>query len=110
MTRTEAALQLRDHALAILRRHGRYQSAGDAKFLMWKDDTFSMLLRTPFQKWETPDVAAKTLAANLDTGIDHAKYLAAQYGVRLPEVLPYCFDIWRGKNSNPHTCAAGTAR
>jgi hypothetical protein len=97
MTRTEAALQLRDHALTIVRRHGSYQQAGDAKFLMWNGDSFGMMHRTPFQKWDAPDVAAKSLAANLGTGLGHAKYLAAQYGVKLPEVLPYCIDIWRGK-------------
>jgi hypothetical protein len=108
MTRTETALQLRDHALSILRQHGKYQSAGDAKFLMWNGESFRLRLRTPFQKWDCgPEVAAKTLAANLDTGIDHAKYLATQHGLKLPEILPYCLDIWRGRkvsalNGRPH--------
>jgi hypothetical protein len=97
MTRTETALRLRDHALSILRQHGSYQPVRDQKFLMWNGESFRMLLRTPFQKWATPDAAAKTLAASLDAPIDHAKYLAAQYDVKLPEALPYGLDIWRGK-------------
>jgi hypothetical protein len=39
-TRIEAALQLRDHALAILRRHGSYKPIGDAKYLMWDGEGF----------------------------------------------------------------------
>jgi hypothetical protein len=35
MTRIETAIQLRDHALPILRQHGSYQGDSDAKFLMW---------------------------------------------------------------------------
>jgi hypothetical protein len=29
--------------------------------------------------------------------LDHAKYAATLHGVKLPEVLPYCIAIWRGK-------------
>lgn len=98
MSRTETALQLRDHALSILRQQGSYQQAGDAKFLMWKGEAFSISHRTPFQKWDTgPEVAAKSLAATHDLPLDHAKYLATLHGIKLPEVLPYCLDIWRGK-------------
>ena len=98
MTRIENAIQLRDHALSILRQHGSYQPVGDAKFLMWNGEAFSISHRTPFQKWDTgPEVAAKSFAANLETGLDHAKYLVAQYGVKLPEALPYGLDIWHGK-------------
>ena len=32
-TKTEAAIQLRDPALTIIRQHGSYQQAGDAKYL-----------------------------------------------------------------------------
>jgi hypothetical protein len=31
----DAALPIRDYALSIMRRHGRYQSTGSAKFQMW---------------------------------------------------------------------------
>ena len=97
MTRSEAALELRDHALAILHRHGAYQQAGDAKLLMWRGEAFAMIHRTPFQKWDTADTAAKTLAATHELSLDHAKYLATLHGIKLPEVLPYCLDIWHGK-------------
>jgi hypothetical protein len=60
MTRIETAIQLRDHALSILRRHGSYQPVGDAKFLMW--DT-------------GPEVAAKTLVAKHGLPLDQAKRL-----------------------------------
>jgi hypothetical protein len=102
MTRTETAIQLRDHALSILRQHGSYQPAGDTKFLMWnvmwKGESFGIWLRTPFQKWDTgPDVAAKSLAEKHGLSLDHAKYAANLHGLKLPEVLPYCLDIWCGK-------------
>jgi hypothetical protein len=64
MKKIEAALQLRDHALSILRQHGRYESVGDTKFLMWNGESFGMWLRTLFQKWDTgPEIAAKSPAA-----------------------------------------------
>jgi hypothetical protein len=98
MKKIETALQLRDHALSILRQHGSYQGDSDAKFLMWKDESFGIWLRTPFQKWDTgPEVAAKTLAAKHGLSLDQAKYAANLHGLKLPEVLPYCLDIWRGK-------------
>jgi hypothetical protein len=98
-TRTDTALQLRDHALSILRQHGSYQPTGDGqKFLMWKNELFGMWLRTPFQKWDTgPNVAARSLAATHDLSLDQAKYAATLHGLKLPEVLPYCLDIWRGR-------------
>jgi hypothetical protein len=94
-TRTDTALQLRDHALSILRQHGSYQPTHDGqKFLMWKNDLFGMWLRTPFQKWDTsPDVAARSLAAAHDLTLDQAKYAATLHSLKLPEVLPYCLDI-----------------
>jgi hypothetical protein len=59
MARTETALQLRNHALAILRREDSYQPIGDARFLMWNGENFGMWLRTSFKQWETGlDVAA----------------------------------------------------
>jgi hypothetical protein len=48
--RAETAIRLRDHALTIVRQYGRYQQAGDAKFLTWKGAGFSMLLRTPLSE------------------------------------------------------------
>jgi hypothetical protein len=43
MTKTEAAaLDLRDHALTILRRHGRYVPLGDTKLLMWMGEGFDL--------------------------------------------------------------------
>lgn len=97
-TRMESALQLRDHALAILRQHGSMQPVGDAKFLMWCGDRFRLWLRTPFQDWETgPDVAAKSLAAKHGLGLDEAKYAATLHGLKLPEILPYCLDISLGR-------------
>jgi hypothetical protein len=57
-----------------------------------------MVLRTPFQEWETgPDVAARSLAATHELTLDHAKYLATLNGLKLPEVLPYGIDIWHEK-------------
>jgi hypothetical protein len=97
MTRTETALQLRDHALSILRQHGKYQPAGDAKYLMWKANPFSILHRTPFQHRAVPDEAAKKLAAKIGASVDEAKYAATLIGMKLPEALPYGLDIWRGK-------------
>ena len=92
-TRMETALQLRDHALAILRRHGSMQPVGDAKFLMWCGDRFRLWLRTPFQQWETgPEVAAKSLAAKYGLGLDEAKYAATLHGLKQPEILPYCLS------------------
>jgi hypothetical protein len=76
MTRTETAIQLRDHALSILRQHGSYQPVGDAKFLMWRGDAFTILHRTPFQHWAEPDEAAKKLAAKIGASVDEAKYAA----------------------------------
>lgn len=97
-TRMETALQLRDHALLILRQQGRYEPVGDVKFLMWKGEAFSMWLRTPFQKWETgSDVAAKSLAAKHGLSVDEAKYAATLHALKLPEVLPYCLDISQGR-------------
>lgn len=100
-TRIETALQLRDHALVILRRHGSYQSAGapggEAKFLMWRGEALSIMHRTPFQKWEAGDAAVRALATKRGLSLDRAKYAAALHGLDLPEVLPYGLDIWRGK-------------
>jgi hypothetical protein len=50
-SRTETAIQIRDHALAIVRQHGSYQpiSTGQ-KFLTWKGDEFGIWLRTPLAK------------------------------------------------------------
>jgi hypothetical protein len=96
--RIETALQLRDHALSILRQHGRYEPVGDAKFLMWNGEAFSISHRTPFQQWGYgPDIAAGSLAATYGLSLDQAKYAATLHGIKLPEVLPYCLDIWRGK-------------
>jgi hypothetical protein len=97
MTRTEAALQLRDHALSVLRRHGRHQPVGDAKFLMWNDESFRLWLRTPFQQRAEPDEATKKLAVKIGASVDEAKYAATLHGLKLPEPLPYAIDIWRGK-------------
>jgi hypothetical protein len=110
--RIDRALQLRDHALSILRQHGSYQSAGDAKFLTYRGDPFGLMLRTPFQKWSEPNEAAKKLAAINSISIDHARYAAALHGLELPEVLPYGIDIWRGKRSsvlNGRTTVAPTS-
>jgi hypothetical protein len=94
MTKTEAAaLEFRDHALKILRRHGRYVPLGDTKFLMWIGEGFDLWLRTPFQKWDTDEVAAQALAANVGVLPKQAKYLVAQPGLKLPKVLPYCIDL-----------------
>jgi hypothetical protein len=95
--RIETAIHLRDHALSILRQLGSYQPIGDTKFLMWKGEAFSISHRTPFQKWDYgPEVAAKFLAAKHELSLDQAKYAATLHGIKLPEVLPYCLDIWRG--------------
>jgi hypothetical protein len=96
-TRIETAFQLRDHALAIVRRHGSYQSAGDAKFLMWRGEALSIMHRTPFQKWQAGDAAVRALAAKHEASLDDAKYAAATHGLELPEVLPYGLDVWHGK-------------
>jgi hypothetical protein len=98
MTKTEAAaLEFRDHALKILRRHGRYVPLGDTKFLMWIGEGFDLWLRTPFQKWDTDEVAAQALAADVGVLPEQAKYLAAQPGLKLPKVLPYCIDLSQGR-------------
>jgi hypothetical protein len=97
MTRTETALQLRDYALSIARDHGSYELVGDAKYLMWRGDTFTILHRTPFQHRTEPDEAAKKLAAKIGASVDEAKYAATLHGVKLPEALPYGLDVWHGK-------------
>jgi hypothetical protein len=98
MTGTEAAaLELRDHALTILRRYGRYVPLGDTKFLMWKGGGFDLWLRTPFRKWDTDEVAAASLAAKPGLSLDEAKSAAAQHGLKLPKALPYCIDISQGR-------------
>jgi hypothetical protein len=87
-TRIETALRIRDRALAILRQHGSYQSAGEA---------LSIMHRTPFQKWQAGDTAVRALAAKHELALEEAKYAAVLHGIMLPEVLPYGLDIWRGK-------------
>lgn len=97
--RNETAIQLRDHALTIVRQHGTYQPLKTGqKFLMWKGEHFSIWLSTPFQEWATdPDVSAKSLAATHGLTLDQAKYAAVLHGMKLPEVLPYCIDIAQGR-------------
>jgi hypothetical protein len=97
--RTEDAIQLRDHALTIIRQHGTYQpiSTGQ-KFLTWKGDSFGIWLRPPFQEWDYgPDVSARSLAATHGLTLDQAKYAAVLHGLTLPEVLPYCIDIFQAR-------------
>lgn len=96
-TKLDATLQLRDHALAIVRRHGSYQSAGEAKFLIWRGEALSIMHQTPFQKWQDGDAAVQALAAKHGASLEEAKYAAALHGLEFPEVLPYGLDIWRGK-------------
>lgn len=96
-SRIEDAIQLRDHALKIVRQHGSYQSAGDTRVLLWRGEAFAIMHRTPFQKWSEPDDAAKKLAAINSVSLDHAKYAATLRGIKPPEALPYGLDIWHGK-------------
>jgi hypothetical protein len=96
-TKTEAVIQLRDHAMAILQRHGKLEPVRNGlNILMWSDDSFRIMLRTPFQKSPVPDDPAKFLAAKLGVPIEQAKYLAAQHGIKLLGALPYCIDIAQG--------------
>jgi hypothetical protein len=97
MTRTDAVIQIRDHVLAIIRRHGRLEPLGSTSWLVWRGADFSIGHRTPFQPWDTPDAAVKALAADLGTSLEQAKYLAVLNGLKLPEILPYGLDIWQGR-------------
>jgi hypothetical protein len=75
--RIETAIEIRNHALTILRRHGRYEPMARGPAMpMWRGGPFAIMYRTP-------DTAAKLLAAHLSTG--------------LGEALPYGIDIWHGK-------------
>jgi hypothetical protein len=100
MTRTDAAIQIRDHALVIIRQHGQPQPMGEGlNMLAWRGETFAILHRTPFQRvpGANPADAIGRFAAKHGLSSEEAKYTLALNGVALPEILPYGLDIWCGK-------------
>jgi len=82
VSRTNQALALRDAAIVWLRRAGQNEPhPGGYRYLTWRSEEFTLLLRTPFQR--VPGFSGK----------DHR--IAAMHGVRLPKQYGYGLDIWR---------------
>ena len=81
---TDRAIELRDAALRVLERYGRWRPCGSRDLHMLTADVSNLLIlhRTPFQKIFKPT--------------DRMKYMAAVLG-RSPRTLPYGLDIWHGR-------------
>ena len=77
--RLEAALALRDVALALVKERGAWQSAPPGKLLLAKVGDLQVAYRTPFQKF----------TAELS---DATKYQVALRGSKLNK--PYAIDVW----------------
>jgi hypothetical protein len=87
-TRLAAALAIRDAAVCIVHRQGvikEYEGRkGHApkKYVGATFGPFKISYRTPFQ----PQPAIR----------ERDKYIAAQHSIKLPAILPYALDVWRG--------------
>ena len=77
------ALALRDAALAIVKRLGAWEPAGDIQLLSASVGSLRIAYRTPFQR--------------MPGAGEHLKYRAAQLGLSAPKSLPYALDVWAPK-------------
>jgi hypothetical protein len=78
--RMTTALDLRDAALRVIGRIGRWEAFGDMKLLSARAEGLAISYRTPFQRMPEAN--------------DAQKYRAAQLGRIAPKNLPYGLDIW----------------
>src|SRR5712691_3854559 len=76
------AIALRDAALRLVERSGKWEAVGSSKlnFLVARMGSLTLMYRTPFQP--------------LPATSDQVKHRAAQLGIAVPDNLPYGLDIW----------------
>lgn len=90
VSRQDQACAVRDAAIALMQAGGTINKESNGhNYLTFANDTFSMILRTPFQT--TPPIAGEFLR------------IAVALGARLPIQMNYGLDIWvrtRGKVMN----------
>ena len=94
------ALALRDAALKVLGRVGSWEAvgvnrktsdAGDVKVLAAHLSGLHISYRTPFQ--------------HMPQAVDLLKYRAAQFGLTVPQNLPYGLDVWAPKKVASRECS-----
>jgi hypothetical protein len=78
-TRLVRALELREPALNIIRKHGKWADYGETRLLEALHAGFRIAYRTPFNKYDVP-AAFKVKLAIL--------------GLKPPQFLPYGLEIW----------------
>ena len=90
MTRDQRAIQLRDAALALLRRSGKWHHYASYSLLTYQNDELKIIYRTPLLRW-----SEKTGPDDREIK-QYGPYTASQLPQHSNKSLPYTLNVWWG--------------